>query len=75
MLVPKTLSWADIVLPTSWKLEKTIPPKISLRKPENIIEAIVGVVEIIFDIIKETKFVDKSLDNSASNVKGIYVST
>lgn len=43
-----------IVLPTSWILEKTIPPTISFRKLESIIETNEGNVEIIFNKIKET---------------------
>lgn len=69
--VPKTITWSEIVLPNSWKLEKICPSKINSLNAEKIVEDINGNVEVIFN---KSINVQQSLEVSTSNLKGIYIS-
>lgn len=61
-------------LPPSWKLEKIILPKISIRKTDSIIENPDSDVEIIFERNKETTSTHLSHESSATIVKEIFIS-
>lgn len=72
--VSETLFWSEIVLPPSWKLEKIVSPKISIRKADSIIENPESDVEKIFERNKETTSTHLSHKSSATSVKGIFIS-
>lgn len=46
--IPKTIFWSDVDFPKFWILEKITPPKITTKKPNNIVESSEGNIEIIF---------------------------
>lgn len=64
---------SKIKLLKSWKLEKIILPKITLRKANNIIESLDGDVEVIFDRNKEIEENKSSPRALIFSVKGIYM--
>lgn len=50
---PKTLTQSEIDLSKSWKLEKIILPRVTLKKTESITECLDGDVEVTFKRNKE----------------------
>lgn len=73
--IPKTITWSDIKLPQSWKLEKIVPPPTIKRNAEIITENKDGDVEIFFGR-PSISSIPSSENNAAtsSSVKGIYIS-
>lgn len=72
--IPKTITWSEIELPQSWKLEKVVPPKIIKRETKKIIENTNGDIEIIFGKPSISIPCSKGASSSSSSVKGIFLS-
>lgn len=76
--IPKTITWNEIDLPQSWKLENVIPPKILRQTTEKIIKNNNGDIEIIFSrpsvSLQPSISNRNSFDEGSSSVKGIYIS-